>query len=61
MSKILQFCPDSFRLKSCHLQENGCLQVVPGSHTRDFDHVPGSGVHAQGEWAAPGDGGGDGG
>jgi len=35
-------------------QENGCLQVVPGSHTRDFDHVPGSGVHAQGEWAAPG-------
>lgn len=37
------------------LQENGCLQVVPGSHTRDFEHLPGSGLHAQGEWATPGD------
>jgi len=37
-------------------QENGCLQVVPGSHTRDFEHLPGSGLHAQGEWATPGDG-----
>ncbi|CAK8999554.1 unnamed protein product [Durusdinium trenchii] len=35
-------------------QENGCLQVVPGSHTRDFDHLPGSGLHSQGEWATPG-------
>ena len=38
----------------CAWQENGCLQVVPGSHTRDFEHLPGSGLHAQGEWATPG-------
>lgn len=37
-------------------EENGCLQVVPGSHTRDFEHRPGHGLHAQGEWATPGKG-----
>ena len=35
-------------------EENGCLQVVPGSHTSDFEHKPGSGLHAQGEWVTPG-------
>ena len=35
-------------------EENGCLQVVPGSHTRNFEHCPGNGLHAQGEWATPG-------
>ncbi|CAJ1384694.1 unnamed protein product [Effrenium voratum] len=36
-------------------EENGCLQVVPGSHTRSFEHVKGEGLHAQGEWARPDD------
>lgn len=32
-------------------RENGCLRVVPGSHTRGvFPHSPGSGQWAQGEW-----------
>jgi len=35
--------------------ENGCLQVVPGSHTRGiFQHALGTGTWAQGEWASPG-------
>mmetsp|Transcript_32905 Transcript_32905/g.73855 ORF Transcript_32905/g.73855 Transcript_32905/m.73855 type:complete len:368 (+) Transcript_32905:38-1141(+) len=34
-------------------EQNGCLRVVPGSHTFDFDHKPGSGLHAQGEWVTP--------
>ncbi|CAE7939065.1 htxA [Symbiodinium sp. KB8] len=34
-------------------EENGCLQVVPGSHAFDFEHKPGSGLHAQGEWVTP--------
>jgi len=33
--------------------ENGCLQVVPGSHTRGvLPHAPGTGEHAQGEWVS---------
>ncbi|CAE7497365.1 htxA [Symbiodinium natans] len=49
----------SSRIISCGVyleetdEENGCLQVVPGSHTSDFEHKPGSGLHAQGEWVTP--------
>ncbi|CAE7224661.1 htxA [Symbiodinium pilosum] len=49
----------SSRIISCGVyledtdQDNGCLQVVPGSHTFDFEHQPGSGLHSQGEWVNP--------
>lgn len=45
------------RIVSCGIywedtdRENGCLRVVPGSHTRGvFPHAPGVGQWAQGEW-----------
>lgn len=47
--------PSAPRQAPVALQENGCLQVVPGSHVRDFEHRPGHGLHAQGEWATPGE------
>jgi len=35
-------------------RENGCLRVIPGSHTRgEVPHRAGAGEWAQGEWAAP--------
>lgn len=54
------FGTSSPRIISCGIYledtdaENGCLRVIPGSHTHgEVPHVAGAGAWAQGEWAAP--------